>query len=162
MIIMDLKHTIMEQGSSKNKFCFWIIGILIVVAQGCDHLFGIYPITSNVYMMDSGTPKEKIIIFNSESKAWNIVSGIPVIPNNVEYGKKNAYEYVEEYSYDSEWLMAKTSQITDSSIDTRYWIVHIPNKEEHELDKITKATLGPLSRSEYDSIIVSKKIPRTL
>ena len=108
-------------------------------------------------MMDAGTSKEKIIIFNSESKVWNIVSGIPIIPSDVEFQKEDSYEYVEEYSYDSEWLMAKTTQLTDSSTCTRYWISHIPDNVEHELKEITKSTLGPLDRSEYDSIAQSIK-----
>ena len=165
MIITDLKHTIMERGKSRNKLCLWLIVIPIVVFQGCARLFGIYPITKNVYMMDAGTPKEKVIIFNSEDKAWNIVSGIPIIPSDAEFQKKcdaGSYEYVEEYSYDGEWLLSKTTQLTDSSTSTRYWIVHILDKEEHELKEIQKSTLGPLNRSEYDSVIDSKNIPKTL
>ena len=162
---MDLKHTIMEQGKLRNKHCLWLILILIVVFQGCARLFGIYPITKNVYLWDAGTPKEKVIIFNSEDKAWNIVSGISIIPSDAEFQKEDdegSYEYVEKYSYDGEWLMAETTQLTDSSINTRYWIVHIPEKEEPELEEITKSTLGPLSRSEYDSIVDSMNISRTL
>ena len=165
MIIMDLKHTIMEQGKSRNKHCLWLILILIVVFQGCARLFGIYPITKNVYLWDAGTPKEKVIIFNSEDKAWNIVSGISIIPSDAEFQKEaynNTYEYVEEYSYDGEWLLAETTQLTDSFTNTRYWIVHIPDNEEHELDKIIKSTIGPLTRTEYDNIIASKNISRSL
>lgn len=149
----------MEQGKLRNNIYLLLIAILIVFFQGCASLFGIYPITKNVYLWDAGTPTEKVIIFNSEDKAWNIVSGISIIPSDAEFQKEaynNTYEYVEEYSYDGEWLLSKTTQLTDSSTNTRYWIVHIPDKEEHELEEIQKSTIGPLNRSEYDSIIASK------
>lgn len=155
----------MEQGKSRNKFCLGLIVLLIVVFQGCAYLFGVYPITKNVYLWDAGTPKEKVIVYYSKSNAWNMKSGFSIIPSDIEFQKEpynNTYEYVEDYSYDGEWLVAKTTQLTDSSTNIRYWIVHIPDKEEHELEEIQKETLGPLNHSEYDSIIASKNIPRSL
>lgn len=133
-----------------------IFSLLFVGLLGCTHLFGVSPITKYVYFWDSGTPKERMIIFNRTDDVRNIVSGIPIVPCNAEY-QKNAEvgntEYVEEYSFDGEWLLARTVLLTDTVSRTRYWIVRIPDNMEHRIDEITKSTFGPLTFSEFDSIV---------
>ena len=152
-MITDLKHTIMEQVKSRNRSKLWLIAVSMLAFQSCASLNGIYPIAKNVYLMDSGTPKEKIIIFNPEGNVRNIVSGIPIVPSNEEFQREDVYEYVEDYSYNGEWLMAKTQQLTDSSSCTRYWIIHLPINKEYDYQEITNSTYGPLSSAEYDSVL---------
>lgn len=153
----------MELVKSKNRngFCLSLFSLSLVGLIGCSLFFGVYPITENVYYWDAGTPKERMIIFNNEDDLRDIVSGIPLVPCNAEYQKNCQLcntEYVEEYSYDGEWLLARTLLLTDSVSYTRYWIVRIPNNLEHRIDEITQSTLGPLNFSEFDSIVVLNRI----
>ena len=156
---MDLKHIIMELVKSKisNSFRLSLFSLFLFGLIGCSFLFGIYPITENVYYWDAGTPKERLIIFNNKDDLHNIVSGIPIVPSNLEFQKNCELcytEYVKEYSYDGKWLLASTVLFTDSNSLTRYWIVKIPDNMEHGIDEITKSTFGPLNYYEFDSIIL--------
>ena len=162
---MALKHFIMELDvlklKNRNGIYLSMFSLIFVGVVGCTHLFGVYPITKNVYLWDAGTPKERIIVFNSKDDVRNIVSGIPIIPCNAEY-QRNAEvgntEYVENYSFDGKWLLASTILLTDSASLTRYWIVNILNNTEYRIDEITKSTFGPLNYSEFDSIVVLNRI----
>lgn len=148
----------MEQVELKNRkgHCLSILSLFIVGILGCTHLSGVFLITKYVYFWDSGTPTERMIIFNNKDDVRSIVSGIPIVPSNAEY-QSNAEvgntEYVERYSFDGEWLLANTILITDSVSLSRYWIVRIPDNMEHRIDGITRLTFGPLDLSEFDSII---------
>lgn len=149
---------------NRNDSCLSIFLLLFVGIVGCTHFFGVYPITKNVYDLDSGTYKERIIIFNSSDDARKIVSGIPIIPCNAEYqrnAKLGNTEYVEEYSFDGKWLLASTVLLADSISTTRYWIVNIPDNMGHGIDEITKSTFGPLTNSEFDSIILLNGIHKS-
>ncbi len=140
----------------RNSIYLSMLSLLFVGIVGCTYLYGVHPITKNVYLWDAGTPKEKMIVFNSNDDVQSIVSGTPIVPCNFEY-QKNAEvgntEYVEKYSFDGKWLLASTVLLTNSNSLTRYWIVYIPDNIEHGIDEITKSTFGPLNHSEFDSII---------
>ena len=156
---MALKLITMELVKSKNRngFRLSLFSLPLFGLIGCSFLFGVYPITENVYYWDAGTPKERLIIFNNKDDLHNIVSGIPIVPSDLVFQKNGELcytEYVKEYSYDGKWLLASTVLLTDSSSFTRYWIVKIPDNTEYGIEEITKSTFGPLDHSEFDSIMI--------
>lgn len=153
----------MGPDESKNKIGYYIsiFSMLFIGILGCTHHWGVYPITKFVYFWDSGTPTERMIIFNSTDDVQRIVSGIPIVPCNAEYQKNSEVgntEYVEKYSFDGEWLLASTILLTDSVPIIRYWIVRIPDNMKHGIDEITKSTYGPLNSSQFDSIVALNRI----
>ena len=153
------------KSKNSNSFRLSLFSLFLFGLIGCSFLFGIYPITENVYYWDAGTPKERLIIFNNKDDLHNIVSGIPIVPSNLEFQKNCELcytEYVKEYSYDGKWLLASTVLLTDSNSLTRYWIVKIPNNVNHRIDEITRSTFGPLNFSQFDSVATLNRIHKSV
>lgn len=131
----------------------------------CNHFFGIYPISENVLLWDCGTPYEKIIIYNDEVMPWKRVSGIPVIPSNAQFqinALNRENEYVDIFSNNKEWLLAKTIVSVDTCMRERYWIIHFSNSKKMDIKDIADSTFGPFDMSEFHIMVAQKQIDKSL
>lgn len=149
-----------------------ILICIIMILGSCSSFWGAHPITDCIFLWDAGTYKERLIIYNEKDHQWNIVSGIPVIPSNIQYqnnmsmnssGHVSGYsEYVKEYLYNEPWILATTEILIDSMKEERFWIVKLPQKTKGNLKIIEKNTFGPLSRETFDSIADIKGVPESI
>lgn len=155
----------MTKEKLRNKtgiYFFYIISLFIV---SCNRFFGIYPISENVLLWDRGTPYEKIIIYNDGDMPWKRVSGFPIIPSNTQFQtntKIGVNEYVESFSNNKEWLLAKTIASADSSMQERYWIIHFSNNGKMKQNEVADSTFGPFHKSEFNIVIAQKQIDKSL
>ena len=155
---MDLKRCIMVQERFINKIGIIFLYILILELGSCSQISGMYPITGCLFLWDAGTPKERMIIFSNNTN----YSGIPIIPSNTQYQKNTdvgVAEYVVNYLYDKDWILATTISQKDSVQHKWYWAVYLHGTISEKLDLISKNSYGPLSRKEFDSIAPFIDIP---
>ena len=150
-----------EKESKKSNFLVRTItavvfSLIIFEIFSCGNITGFYPIAKNIYLWDEGTPEERIIIYTDEKIPWNINSGIPVVPSNRQFQEncqnyKNAIsEYVVSYSYSKEWLIAHTVASSKTVCEDRYWILHLPQTQNPQIEEIEDSTIGPLNRYDFE------------
>ena len=105
------------KSKNSNSFRLSLFSLFLFGLIGCSFLFGIYPITENVYYWDAGTPKERLIIFNNKDDLHNISTvlltdsnsltryWIVKIPDNMEHGideiTKSTFGPLNYYEFDS-------------------------------------------------------------
>lgn len=162
---MALKHIIMVLEKLKNRTCVLQTFITASVLLSCAHISGVFPIVGNIYYWDAGTPFERMIVYNDSKTPWNMVSGIPVFPSDSCYqcnATLGITEYVEEFSHNTEWILARTVFLMDSVTFERYWVLHIPNNTKMNMNLIKESTYGPFDCFELDSVVTLKGIPDSL
>ena len=155
----------MAKGELKSKINIFLIIIISICIVGCNNFFGIYPISENLLLWDAGASYEKMIIYNDGGIHWKRVSGCPIIPSDTQY-QLNAFagavEYVDFFSNNKEWLLAKTIVLADSTIQDRYWIIHFSSNGKMNKKDVADSTLGPLDKLEFDSVVGEMNINKSL
>ena len=155
-------NIIMPNRKLRNKtgICFW--GLILLCIVSCNRT---YPISENVLLWNTGNLHQKLIIYNDGGRAWKRTSGFVIIPSDTQ-SIKNIYsgidEYVDYFSNNKEWLLAKTIAIADSCMEERYWIIHFSNNGKMYQNEVADSTIGPFTKAEFNIVSAQKQIDQSL